>query len=115
MQAIGEFFGGKIGHAPQLMHGKTSTISHDGSGVFAGVPNDFTATRYHSLCIEHAPFPETLRVTATSDDAVIQGVAHRTLPIYGVQFHPESILSEHGETIAGNFLRLAALDTRAPA
>ena len=111
LQAIGEFFGGKVGHAPRLMHGKTSTISHDGSGVFEGVPNDFTATRYHSLCLEHAPFPDVLRVSATSEDAVIQGIAHRTLPIYGVQFHPESILSQHGEVIAGNFLRIAALDT----
>ena len=109
LQAIGEYFGAKVGHAPHLMHGKTSTISHDGSGVFAGVPNDFTATRYHSLCLEHAPFPDVLRVSATSEDAVIQGIAHRTLPVYGVQFHPESILSQHGETIARNFLRLAAL------
>ena len=107
LQAIGEYFGATVGHAPHLMHGKTSTISHDGSGVFAGVPSEFTATRYHSLCLAHAPFPDVLRVNATSEDAVIQGISHRTLPIYGVQFHPESILSEHGETIAGNFLRLA--------
>lgn len=111
LQAIGEYFGGRIGHAPHLMHGKTSVISHDGTGVFEGIPNDFVATRYHSLCIEHAPFPDALRVTASSEDAVIQGVAHRELPIYGVQFHPESILSEHGEAIAANFLRLAALDS----
>ena len=107
LQSIGEAFGGTTGHAPQLMHGKTSLISHDGSGIFEGVPNRFTATRYHSLCIEAASLPATLRVTATSEDGVIQGIAHRELPIHGVQFHPESILSEHGPLLASNFLKMA--------
>ena len=115
LQAIGEYFGGKIGHAPHLMHGKTSAISHDGTGLFDGVPNPFTATRYHSLCILPQTLPAGLRVTATSDDGVIQGVAHVDLPVAGVQFHPESILSEHGPRIAANFLRMAGLDTVARA
>ncbi|MDP9019041.1 MAG: aminodeoxychorismate/anthranilate synthase component II [Candidatus Eremiobacteraeota bacterium] len=106
MQAIAEFFGGKIVHAPHLMHGKTSRIGHDGTGVFAGLPENFTATRYHSLCVDPASVPATLQVTATSDDGVIQGLSHRTLPIHGVQFHPESILSEYGKEIASNFLAL---------
>jgi anthranilate synthase/aminodeoxychorismate synthase-like glutamine amidotransferase len=106
-QAIGEFFGGVVEYAPQLMHGKTSRIEHDGSGVFAGVPSPFDATRYHSLCIAHAPFPAELRAVAASDDAVIQGVSHRTLPIHGVQFHPESVLTPEGGRIFANFLALA--------
>jgi len=106
-QAIGEYFGGVVEHAPHLMHGKTSRIEHDGSGVFVGVPSPFDATRYHSLCIAHAPFPPELRAVATSDDAVIQGVAHRTLPIHGVQFHPESVLTPEGGRIFANFLALA--------
>jgi anthranilate synthase/aminodeoxychorismate synthase-like glutamine amidotransferase len=106
-QAIGEYFGGVVEYAPQLMHGKTSRIEHDGSGVFAGVPSPFDATRYHSLCIAHAPFPAELRAVATSDDAVIQGVSHRTLPIHGVQFHPESVLTPEGGRIFANFLALA--------
>ena len=106
-QAVGEFFGGEITHAPQLMHGKTSPIEHDGSGVFAGVPERFEATRYHSLCIEPASFPADLRITAKTDDGTIQGVAHRTLPIWGVQFHPESVLTLEGGRIFANFLLLA--------
>jgi anthranilate synthase/aminodeoxychorismate synthase-like glutamine amidotransferase len=106
-QAIGEYFGGVVEYAPQLMHGKTSRIEHDGSGVFAGVPSPFDATRYHSLCIAHAPFPAELRAVATSDDAVIQGVSHRTLPIHGVQFHPVSVLTPEGGLIFANFLALA--------
>ncbi|MFN2527245.1 MAG: aminodeoxychorismate/anthranilate synthase component II [Candidatus Baltobacteraceae bacterium] len=107
LQCIGEAFGGATGHAPKLMHGKTSHISHDGSGIFEQVPNHFTATRYHSLCIDPATMPAALRVTATSDDGVIQAVCHTELPIHAVQFHPESILSEHGPLIAANFLQLA--------
>ena len=107
-QGIGAFFGGTVTHAPALMHGKTSEITHDGSGVFAGVPSPFFATRYHSLCVAHAGFPAVLRANAASDDAVIQGVAHRTLPIVGVQFHPESILTPEGGRIARNFLAMAA-------
>jgi anthranilate synthase/aminodeoxychorismate synthase-like glutamine amidotransferase len=105
-QAIGEFFGGVVEHAPHLMHGKTSPIEHDGSGVFAGVPSPFAATRYHSLCVAHAPFPAELRAVATSDDGVIQGVRHRTLPVHGVQFHPESVLTLEGGRIFANFLAL---------
>lgn len=103
-QAIGEFFGGVITHAPSLMHGKTSEITHDASGIFAGVPSPFRATRYHSLCVAHHPFPAVLRVTASSEDGVIQGLAHRELPVYGVQFHPESVLTPDGRTLAANFL-----------
>jgi anthranilate synthase/aminodeoxychorismate synthase-like glutamine amidotransferase len=103
-QGIGAVFGGDVIHAPYLMHGKTSEITHDGSGVFAGMPSPFTATRYHSLCISHANFPAALRTVAASEDGVIQGIAHRTLPIWGVQFHPESILTPVGEQLARNFL-----------
>ncbi len=106
-QAIGESFGGEVVHAPALMHGKTSPITHDGSGIFAGLPSPFDATRYHSLCVAHHPFPAELRATAASDDGVIQGLAHRKLPIWGVQFHPESILTPAGEAIFRNFLALA--------
>jgi anthranilate synthase/aminodeoxychorismate synthase-like glutamine amidotransferase len=107
-QGIGEVFGGRVVHAPHLMHGKTSEITHDGAGIFTGVPSPFRATRYHSLCIDHADFPAELRANAASEDGVIQGVVHRTLPIYGVQFHPESILTPQGEQIARNFLASAA-------
>ncbi len=107
LQAIGEYFGGLVTNAPHLMHGKTSAIEHDGSGVFAGLPSPFEATRYHSLCVAHAPFPAELRANAVSGDAVIQGVAHRTLPIHGVQFHPESVLTLEGYRIFENFLALA--------
>ncbi len=107
-QAIGEYFGGVVEHAPALMHGKTSPITHDGSGLFAGVPSPFEATRYHSLCVSHAPFPAELRATAASDDGVIQGLAHRTLPVHGVQFHPESVLTLEGPRLFANFLALAA-------
>jgi anthranilate synthase component 2 len=107
-QAIGEYFGGVVDYAPALMHGKTSAISHDASGIFAGVPSPFDATRYHSLCVAHAPFPSALRAVAASDDGVIQGVAHRELPIYGVQFHPESILTHEGPRLFANFLELSA-------
>jgi anthranilate synthase/aminodeoxychorismate synthase-like glutamine amidotransferase len=106
-QGIGGVFGGRVVHAPALMHGKTSAITHDGSGPFAGLPSPFTATRYHSLCIAHDPFPADLRAIAASEDGVIQGVAHRTLPIWGVQFHPESILTSAGTQLAANFLASA--------
>ena len=107
-QAIGQAFGGKIVRAPACMHGKTSTISHTGTGVFAGIPDDFTATRYHSLTIEPDSMPDCLDVTARSEDGVIQGIAHKELPIYGVQFHPESIVSEHGHAILRNFINLTS-------
>jgi anthranilate synthase/aminodeoxychorismate synthase-like glutamine amidotransferase len=107
-QAIGEYFGGVVEYAPKLMHGKTSSIKHDGTGLFAGMPVPFDATRYHSLCVAHDPFPSELRVNAASDDAVIQGFAHRSLPVHGVQFHPESVLTPEGHRIFSNFLDLAA-------
>jgi len=106
-QAIGLVFGGVVDHAPRLMHGKISTISHDGSSIFERIPSPFGATRYHSLCVGADSFPASLRTIATSEDGVIQGVAHRELPIFGVQFHPESVLTEHGEQLARNFLELA--------
>ncbi|MGA2759618.1 MAG: aminodeoxychorismate/anthranilate synthase component II [Candidatus Cybelea sp.] len=105
LQAIGEVLGATVTHAPRLMHGKTSRIEHDGSGVFAGLPSPLTATRYHSLCLDPSTIPATLRVTARSDDGVVQGIAHRDRPVHGVQFHPESVLSESGEQIVENFLR----------
>jgi para-aminobenzoate synthetase component 2 len=105
-QAIGEYFGGIVTHAPSLMHGKTSQITHDASGIFANIPSPFFATRYHSLCVARDGFPAALRVTASSEDAVVQGLAHRSLPVYGVQFHPESVLTAQGRVIAANFLTL---------
>jgi anthranilate/para-aminobenzoate synthase component II len=87
------------------MHGKTSAITHDGRGAFAGVPSPFTATRYHSLCVDHDGFPAVLRASAASDDGVIQGLAHRELPIAGVQFHPESVLTPEGRLLAENVVR----------
>lgn len=104
LQGIGAVFGGEVVHAPNLMHGKTSQITHDGSGVFADLPSPFTATRYHSLCLSNERVPAELVVQARSEDDVIQGVRHRSLPIHGVQFHPESILTPSGVRIAENFL-----------
>lgn len=106
-QAVGHAFGGKIVRAKTLMHGKTSQIRHNDQDLFKGLPNPFTATRYHSLVIEKATCPDCLEVTATStDDGEIMGVRHKTLPIWGVQFHPESILTREGKRILENFLRL---------
>lgn len=103
-QSIGQAFGGKIVHAKHLMHGKTSLISHNNAGVFRGLPNPFIATRYHSLVIERESLPDCLEITAWTEDGEIMGVRHKTLPIEGVQFHPESILSEHGHKLLENFL-----------
>jgi anthranilate synthase component II len=103
-QSIGQAFGGKIVHAKQLMHGKTSLIFHNNAGVFRGLPNPFTATRYHSLVVERESLPDCLEITAWTEDGEIMGVRHKTLPIEGVQFHPESILSEHGHKLLENFL-----------
>jgi anthranilate synthase component 2 len=105
LQAIGEAFGGSVVHAPAQMHGKTSQITHDGRGAFAGLPSPFTATRYHSLVVSHDGFPPELRANASSDDGVIQGLAHRELPISGVQFHPESVLTAEGAALAANVVR----------
>ncbi len=103
-QAIGACFGGTVVRAPHVMHGKTSTITHDGRGVFAGVPSPFTATRYHSLVVDRASVPDVLEVTAESEDGLVMGLRHRDLPIEGVQFHPESILTESGHDLLRNFL-----------
>ncbi len=103
-QSIGQAFGGKIIHAKTLMHGKTSQIIHTNIGVFAGLPSPYRATRYHSLVIERETCPDCLEVTAWTDDGEIMGVRHKTLPIEGVQFHPESIMTEHGHQLLKNFL-----------
>ncbi len=105
-QAIGLAFGGAIVHAPTLMHGRTSAIRHTGTSLFESVKNPFTATRYHSLVISPDGFPDCLQVTATTDDGVIMGVQHKTYPIVGVQFHPESILTEEGECMMRNWLKV---------
>lgn len=106
LQAIGEAFGARVVHAPQPMHGKTSRMTHSGTGVFEGIPENVVATRYHSLCLDEPTLPLDLIVTARSEDGVIQAVSHRTLPVHGVQFHPESVLSEHGDRIVRNALGL---------
>ena len=103
-QEIGQAFGGRIVHARTLMHGKVSSIHHLGQGVFRGLPTPFEATRYHSLAIERASCPQELEVTAWTEDGEIMGVRHRSLPIEGVQFHPESILTQHGHALLRNFL-----------
>jgi anthranilate synthase component II len=106
-QAIGQAYGGKVVRAPTLMHGKLSTIHHGGDGVFHGINGPFQATRYHSLTIAPETMPGSLKETARADDGVIMGVRHRSDPVHGVQFHPESIASEHGHRILGNFLEVA--------
>jgi len=103
-QSIGQAFGGKIVHAKTLMHGKTSQVSHTNTGIFAGLPSPYRATRYHSLVIERESCPDCLEITAWTDDGEIMGVRHKTLPIEGVQFHPESIMTEHGHALLKNFL-----------
>ncbi|MCV2880873.1 anthranilate synthase component II [Actibacterium sp. XHP0104] len=105
-QTIGEAFGGKVVRAPQIVHGKMGTMHHDGTGVFAGLPSPFDATRYHSLIVERETLPDCLEVNAWLDDGLIMGLRHKTLPIHGVQFHPESIASEHGHALLKNFLDL---------
>ena len=111
-QAIGQYFGGKVVRGG-LMHGKTSPVTHDDSGVFAAVPSPFTATRYHSLIVEDVP--ATLQVNARSDDGHVMGFRHAQLPIHGVQFHPESIATEHGHAMLANFLKLCGIDAKLPA
>jgi len=103
-QAIGEVFGGQVIHAPKLMHGKTSQISHDGESVFQNIPNNFTATRYHSLVLDPNQIPKELVVSARSDDDVIMGLRHREYPIEGIQFHPESILTKEGPGLIKNWI-----------
>ncbi len=103
-QAIAAAFGGRIVRARRVLHGKTSSIRHDGAGVFRSLPDDYTAIRYHSLAVERESLPDCLEATAFSDDGEIMGLRHRAYPIEGVQFHPESILTEHGHALLGNFL-----------
>jgi anthranilate synthase component 2 len=112
-QAIGQVDGGKVIRAPYLMHGKLSKVHHAGKGVFAGLPQDFSATRYHSLVIDRDTLPDDLEITAETADGIIMGVQHKTYPVHGVQFHPESIASEHGHQLLANFLDLARVERRA--
>jgi para-aminobenzoate synthetase component II len=114
LQSISVAFGGVVSRAPELLHGKTSLVSHDGRGVFAGLPNPFTATRYHSLALDPATVPEELEVSATTDSGVIMAVRHKRLPIESVQFHPESVLTEGGYQMLANWL-VACGDAEAPA
>ncbi|SEE79759.1 aminodeoxychorismate/anthranilate synthase component II [Ruania alba] len=103
-QALGELFGGAVNHSPELMHGKTSEISHEGAGVFDGLPSPLTATRYHSLAVQSETVPAELDVTATTGNGIVMGLQHRTLPLHGVQFHPESVLTEGGHRLLANWL-----------
>ncbi|MEL6884772.1 MAG: aminodeoxychorismate/anthranilate synthase component II [Pseudomonadota bacterium] len=105
-QTIGQAFGGKVVRADEIVHGKLGTMHHDGSSVFKGLPSPFAATRYHSLIVDRATLPDCLHVTAALENGTIMGLAHRELPIHGVQFHPESIRSEHGHAMLQNFLDL---------
>ena len=105
-QALGQHFGATVDHAPQLMHGRTSELTHEGASVFAGVPSPMTATRYHSLTVVPETIPPELEVTARTADGMVMGLAHRELPLHGVQFHPESVLTEHGHLMLARFLEL---------
>lgn len=111
-QTIGQVFGGKVIRAPLCMHGKMSKILHEGKGVFKGLSDGFEATRYHSLTLDPDQIPDCLEITARADDGVIMGIQHKELPIYGVQFHPESIASEHGHDILANFMKLAGIPVK---
>jgi len=106
-QALGQAFGGKVVRAPAPLHGKLSQVSHRGIGVFQDIPTPFTGTRYHSLIVDRATLPDCLEITAETSDGLIMGMQHREYPLHGVQFHPESIASEHGHRLLGNFLRIA--------
>ncbi|HJM61137.1 MAG TPA: aminodeoxychorismate/anthranilate synthase component II [Alphaproteobacteria bacterium] len=106
-QSIGQAFGSRIVRAPVLMHGKLSAVKHAGSPLFAGIPSPFRATRYHSLVVERDSLPEALEITAETEDGIIMGLSHRQFPVHGVQFHPESIASEHGHALLANFLEIA--------
>ncbi|NNG38398.1 aminodeoxychorismate/anthranilate synthase component II [Flexivirga sp. ID2601S] len=108
-QALGVVYGATVDRAPELLHGKTSQVVHDGAGVLAGLPSPFTATRYHSLAIENATVPDELEVTARTDSGVIMAVQHRELPLHGVQFHPESVLTEGGHRMLANWLELCGM------
>ena len=114
-QAIGEVFGGTVTHAPALMHGKTSAVRHDGRTIFEGVAQDFIATRYHSLVVDRASLPEALEVSAETPDGVVMGLRHRSLPVEGIQFHPESVLTREGPKLIANWLeRVAAFHAGVP-
>ncbi len=114
-QSIGQAFGGRVVRGPVPMHGKVSQIQHHGAGVFAGLPNPFPATRYHSLIVEREGLPDCLEITAETGDGLIMGLRHKDLPVHGVQFHPESIATEHGHDLLGNFLALAGHKVKAMA
>jgi len=114
-QTIGEAFGGKVVRCHEIVHGKLGQIRHTGRGVFAGLPSPFAATRYHSLVVDRDTLPDVLEVTADLEDGTIMGLAHKELPIEGVQFHPESIASEHGHKLLSNFLNRTALKLKVPA
>jgi anthranilate synthase component II len=106
-QSIGFAYGGNVIRAPYLMHGKVSAVTHNGKGIYKGINSPFTATRYHSLIIERASCPDCLEVTSETDDGLIMGVQHREYPVYGVQYHPESILTEYGKVLLKNFIDIA--------
>ena len=106
-QALGQVFGGTVVRGPTPMHGKVGRVEHGGTDIFAGLPSPFDATRYHSLIVERATLPPVLEVTASTEDGIFMGLRHRTLPLFGVQFHPESIASQHGHDILANFLAIA--------
>jgi len=108
-QALAEVFGGVVSHAPELMHGKTSFVSHEGGSVLSGLPSPFTATRYHSLAVENPTVPAELEVTATTANGIIMGLCHRELPLHGVQFHPESVLTEGGHRLLANWLEVCGM------
>jgi anthranilate synthase component 2 len=114
-QAIGQAFGGRVVRGPVPMHGKVTEVHHRGEGIFQDLPSPFRGTRYHSLVVDRASLPACLAVTAETENGLIMGLAHRSLPVYGVQFHPESIASEHGHRLLGNFLKLAGLNIPARA
>ncbi|MGC6475218.1 MAG: anthranilate synthase component II [Parvibaculales bacterium] len=111
-QTIGQAFGGQVIRAPEIMHGKRSKIHHNAKGIFASIPQDFDATRYHSLMIEASSLPDCLEATAHTPDGMIMGVQHKTRPVFGVQFHPESIASLHGHQMLANFIEIAGLKPR---
>jgi len=111
-QAVGQVYGGKVVRAPAPMHGKLSKITHKGKGVFKGLPRKFEVTRYHSLIVDRAGLPDCLAVTAETSDGLIMGLQHKAHPVYGVQFHPESIASEHGHALLANFLEIAGIGPR---
>ena len=111
-QSIGQFFGGKVVRAPELMHGKTSPILHDDTGLYRGLPSPFTATRYHSLIVPEEGMPTELVINARTPDGQVMGVRHASLPIHGVQFHPESIATEHGHAMLANFMRAAGMPVK---